>query len=331
MLAVFLVPILGILIISNMPSYAIGLLEMIISTSLAIAAVSLAVKFRGEGNIGKAWLLFSLATVLWLFSDVLGSYGTVDQKLRIVMASLVMTGNLFCTLFFMFYIKTLSGAVSKKMIIMAALTSIVLVVGLTQVYSSEYDSGAFSTVNKMSNVVLMTPALVCVMLFFRGRLNHTLQLFLIGTVFLSLGNITLTGEDHHDNYVLESQEWMMYSGYVFFILGILDHIKIFRTRRSKSYASVDAGSDGSERDLVNEAIDKALLEIGSSTYERVGNTLYTKYGCSSDWYRYPEYLSAVLKDLFGKSHAQIIKSIKSQLGDSVHKRQIQEFLVKLSR
>ena len=327
-----LIPILSILIISGVPPNVIGMLEMVISVSLAIAALSLAIKFRGEGKIGKAWVLFSLATLLWLFSDVLGSYGTVDQKLRIVLASLVMTGNLFCTLFFLFYIKTLRRAISKKMIIVAALSSIALVVGLAQIYSQAYKSqDTFSVVGSISNVALLTPALICVMLFFKGRLNHTLQLFLIGTVFLSLGNIALTEEDHHDNYAVESLEWMVYSGYVFFILGILDHIKIFRVRQGKSYVAVDAGGDDVERKLVNKAIEKALLEIGSSTYEKVGNTLHSKYGCSSDWYRCPEYLSEVLKDLFGKSHAQIIKSIKAQLGDSVHKKQVQEFLVKLSK
>ena len=83
--------------------------------------------------------------------------------------------------------------------------------------------------------------------------------------------------------------------------------------------------------LVSLAIEKALLEISNATLEKVGNKLYADYKCYfSDCYAHPEYLSIILKDLFGKSYTKIVESIKMQLGEAVLQKPIEEFLIKLS-
>ena len=84
--------------------------------------------------------------------------------------------------------------------------------------------------------------------------------------------------------------------------------------------------------MVKSAIEHALLEIGTPTLEEVTRGLFNEHKCLiSDCYENPEYLNAVLKDLFGNSHATIVESIKSYLGEFASQGSIRDFLTKLER
>ena len=79
--------------------------------------------------------------------------------------------------------------------------------------------------------------------------------------------------------------------------------------------------------LVALAIEKTLLDIGKPVYEKVANTLYEKYHCYIPYcYEKPEYLKAVLKDLYGASYNEIVKSIEQHLGEFTHNKEVKEFL-----
>ncbi len=84
--------------------------------------------------------------------------------------------------------------------------------------------------------------------------------------------------------------------------------------------------------MVKSAIEYALLEIGTPTLEEVTRGLFNDHKCLiSDCYENPEYLNAVLKDLFGSSHETIVESIKNYLGEFVSQGSIRDFLTKLER
>ena len=62
--------------------------------------------------------------------------------------------------------------------------------------------------------------------------------------------------------------------------------------------------------LVMLAIEKALLELGTPTYDKVVERLEEKYHAYlSDCCENPSYLQDVLKELFGNSYSNIIQSI----------------------
>ena len=93
----------------------------------------------------------------------------------------------------------------------------------------------------------------------------------------------------------------------------------------------DVTDEKIKRALVALAIEKALLDIGKTTFEEVGKTLYSRYQVYfPDCYEHPEFLNAVLKDLYGKSFSTIVDSIRKQLGEFASKKPIAEFLVKIS-
>ena len=94
---------------------------------------------------------------------------------------------------------------------------------------------------------------------------------------------------------------------------------------------VDVTNGEVKRALVGLAIEKTLLEIGKATSEEVGKMLYSRYQAYfPDCYEHPEFLNAVLKELYGKSFTTIVDSIRKQLGESASQKPIAEFLVKIS-
>jgi len=83
--------------------------------------------------------------------------------------------------------------------------------------------------------------------------------------------------------------------------------------------------------LVVLAIEKALLEVGKPTYDEVLGKLVTDYNCYlSDCYEKPEYLSKVLKDLYGQGRLAIIQSIEKFLVEMNAYEDIKNFIIKIS-
>lgn len=83
--------------------------------------------------------------------------------------------------------------------------------------------------------------------------------------------------------------------------------------------------------LVVLAIEKTLLEVGKPTYYEVLGKLNEDYHCYlSDCYENPEYLSRVLKELYGQSRLAIIASIKKHLAEMSTQEDIANFIIKIS-
>lgn len=82
--------------------------------------------------------------------------------------------------------------------------------------------------------------------------------------------------------------------------------------------------------IVVLAIEHTLLKISKNTLEKVETELHQKYKCSiSDCYKHPEYLSKVLKDLFGDSYHYIVRDVNRYLDEFTYQRPISEFLDKI--
>lgn len=82
--------------------------------------------------------------------------------------------------------------------------------------------------------------------------------------------------------------------------------------------------------IVVLAIEHTLLKISKNTLEKVQEEIHQKYKCSiSDCYEHPEYLSEILKDLFGNSYHDIVRDVNMYLDEFAYQRPIAEFLDKI--
>jgi hypothetical protein len=82
-----------------------------------------------------------------------------------------------------------------------------------------------------------------------------------------------------------------------------------------------------KRALVTLSIEKALLEIGNSTYDKVIESLFKEYHCYlPDCYEHPEYLNEILVKVYGNVGKLIVKSITRQLVEFNYHESIKKFL-----
>ena len=82
-----------------------------------------------------------------------------------------------------------------------------------------------------------------------------------------------------------------------------------------------------QKALVSLVIETTLLEIGKETYDKVVHDLYKKYHCYlPDCYEHPEYLSEILKDLYGNAHNVVVEKINKQLAEFSYHQSISNFV-----
>ena len=92
------------------------------------------------------------------------------------------------------------------------------------------------------------------------------------------------------------------------------------------------GLDNVYKALTSLTIEKALLNVGKPTYEKVVSRLNKKYHCYlPDCYEHPEYLSETLKELFGNAHKVIVEDIRKQLEEFEYKESVGRFVEVISR
>ena len=82
-----------------------------------------------------------------------------------------------------------------------------------------------------------------------------------------------------------------------------------------------------DRFLTAIAVEKTLLEMGKPILAEVNDRLKKYYDSGFvDCFEHPEYLSRILRDLFGDSYEKILDSITRNLGEHKSDEKIAKFL-----
>lgn len=82
--------------------------------------------------------------------------------------------------------------------------------------------------------------------------------------------------------------------------------------------------------IVTLSIEKSLIDIGEATHDAVLDRM-SHDGLTMDvFYKNPEYLANLLKNLFGTSCTEILKSIKNNLDEFSDQEQIRNFINSLN-
>jgi len=103
----------------------------------------------------------------------------------------------------------------------------------------------------------------------------------------------------------------------------------------KIIKSVDWGVIQTSNDpkvLIIAAIEKSLLEIGKPDLNKVKQKLMEDYNRTlADCYEEPEFLSRILKDVYGKAHVTIVDAITKNLDSMSESKSVKEFLEMIAR
>jgi len=100
--------------------------------------------------------------------------------------------------------------------------------------------------------------------------------------------------------------------------------------KSVDWAVIQTSDD--PKVLIIAAIEKSLLEIGKPDLNKVKQRLMEDYNRTlADCYDEPEFLSRILKDIYGKAHVTIVDAIKKNLDNMSETKPVKEFLDIITR
>ncbi len=248
LLAVGFVVVVSNLAGSQVATVTTDLLYVPVSGGLLVLSIIIAVKFRGSGETGKAYLLFVTFVSFWFAGEVVWLRAELVSHLVPFPEEidwLYLAGYPFLLAFMIYYLKPFRKAFSKKMILNASLTTtIFLVPTLYTMYS--YNPAAslqeivWAALYPLSDAMVLFPAVLGVTLFLKGKVNLLWSLCCIaiilniisdsGFLFLDTDNSVHSGNPINILYL-----W----AYILFAFGIYSHVKLFNPPKKKSFGKVD--------------------------------------------------------------------------------------------
>jgi len=210
---------------------------LILSGSLMILSITLVSKYGTKGSHGKSWILFTLfsgywfvAESLWLIFDLVlktSPWEYADDFFYI-------TGYQLFFAFLIFYIKPIKKAISKKMIFGTCLIAATLLIpSFYFIFNSDPnvvdENLAVVMAYPILDAVILVPALIAVMLFFRGEVNFMMTLICLAVICQIVGDtsmlfVTIDGS----YYPGHPTDILFLWAYVMLAFGLSNQIDVFK-------------------------------------------------------------------------------------------------------
>ena len=224
------------------------LLYVPVAGSLLVISVIIAVRFRGSGETGKAYLLFVGFISLWFGGEVVWLRAELVYHLVPFPQDvdwLYLGGYPFLLGFMVYYLKPFRVAISRKMVCIALVSAAAfLVPTLYSMYlmnpSASLSEIVWAGLYPLSDAMVLFPAVLGLNLFLKGKVSLLWSFCSIaiilniiadsGFFFLDTNNTVDSGNPANILYL-----W----AYVFFTFGIYSHVRLFALPKMKSFGKVD--------------------------------------------------------------------------------------------
>jgi hypothetical protein len=212
-------------------------ISIILSSIVMFFSFFMVSKYGIKGNHGKAWILFMMFSAYWFCAE------TVDVLYDVVLGVdaweyaddfFYITGYQLFFASLVFYLKPFAKQISKKLVLAISIISISLLIpSLIMIIDSSSDLETRNILVLLSypilDSVILIPALIGVILFFKGGVNFMISLLCLGIIaqivgdnsvlFLSLQNIYYAGH---------LAEVLFLWTYTMFAFGLSNQIGLFR-------------------------------------------------------------------------------------------------------
>jgi len=217
-------------------------ISIILSGIVTVLSFFMVLKYGVKGNHGKAWILFMLFSAYWFCAEI------VDIIYNVVLGIepweyaddfFYITGYQLFFAFLVFYLRPFVKQISKKILVGTSIISIFLLIpSLFMIIDSDPDFEKENFLVLLAYPVLdsiiLIPALIGVVLFFKGGVNFMMSLFCLGIItqiigdnsilFLSLQNLYYPGH---------LVEILLLWTYTLFSFGMSRQIGLFRENADK--------------------------------------------------------------------------------------------------
>ena len=216
-----------------------NLFSIILSGTVMIFSFFMVSKYGIKGNHGKAWILFMLFSTYWFCAE------TVDVLYNIVLGVdaweyandfFYITGYQLFFASLVFYLRPFLKQISKKQVIGVTIISISLLIpSLIMIFDSVPDLMDKNFLVLLSypilDSIILIPALLGVVLFFKGDVNFMVSLICLGIITQIIGDnsvlfLSLQNLYYHGHMV----EILFLWTYAMFSFGLSNQIGLFREK-----------------------------------------------------------------------------------------------------
>lgn len=208
-----------------------------VAGTLVILSIIISTRFKKTGHHGKAWLLFLGTAISWFLAETTWTiYELVYHQNPFPSQADVfyIAGYPFLFLFSVHYLRPFKKLISRRMIIAASLIATsVLIPNLYMTINNNSGENKFTimlgAIYPIADTIILVPAMIGIVLFFRGEVNFLWTLLLIGILFEVIGD---TGFQYFtmDNsyYTGHPVDILFVWSYIMFSFGIYSNIQIFK-------------------------------------------------------------------------------------------------------
>lgn len=215
-----------------------------VTMALVILSIILSKRFGIKGDHGKAWFLFTIFALLWFIAERVALYYNLklgEEPFPSEADAFWLAGYPFLFAFMILYLKPVKNSITKKMIFVAiaiSIASLAPILYITQYQNADVDlsESAIAVAYPIGDSIILVPAIIGVMLFFRGKVNFLWSLMciaIIAEIIADTGFLLVTMDDSY--YQGHPVDIFFIWYYIIFSFGVYHHIIIFRDRRKDPY------------------------------------------------------------------------------------------------
>ena len=222
--------------------YMTDLLYMIFPGIVVVFGLMLVFRYGLRGSHGISWILFTLAIASWYVGEMTYSY---DYKYDLEDLS-TLTSDFFYIIgyplffgFTIFYLKPRKRIISKKMILVSSLVSILFIIpSLYFTFNEEYQLDELTiflyAIYPILDGVILIPSIIATFLFFRGQVNLLWSLILIATILFIIADTAYLVFSIEETYYPGHPVDILYIwSYILYAFGASSHIRLYKNKKSE--------------------------------------------------------------------------------------------------
>lgn len=239
-LAVIALNIAANLISQEFASIAGNLAYVPLAGSFLILALITASRFGLGGNHGLAWFSFAGYAVSWFIAEMLWVHQDLvvhEDPFPSAADIFYLIGYPFLLMFFVAYLQPVRAGITKKVLAVSSVISVgVLIPSLYYVLGDAKNPGGLETIlgtiYPIFDSIVIIPAIIGVVLFFKGQVNLMWTLICLGTVSLFAADTAfLLGQIDNSYYTGSPIEILFHLNYVLLSFGVYNHLMLFKKEK----------------------------------------------------------------------------------------------------
>jgi hypothetical protein len=214
-----------------------------ITGTFLILSLLIAYRFGLTGNHGLAWFSFAAFAVSWFIAEMLWIHQELvlkEDPFPSPADIFYIVGYPFLLMFFVAYLQPVKAAITKKILGLSSMISIgILVPSLYLVLGNGVHSDSLNAIlgaiYPVFDSMVIIPAIIGVVLFFKGQVNFMWTLVCLGILCLFAADTAfLFGQNEDSYYTGNPAEILFYWNYVLLAFGVHNHLMLFKKEKKSN-------------------------------------------------------------------------------------------------